>query len=122
MKYTLSLVGAGEVRCIPQLTSGGHKQTESRAGSRKSSGQLCPRGTTSRPNFTLELARPGFGPSAEPPRPNPRAAALCRLQIARRCPAMYAATCLPHGFGTRALAAQLSVRSVRRSQRVSRVR
>jgi hypothetical protein len=28
-----------------------------------------------RPNFTLKLPRPGFGPAAEPPRPNPRVTA-----------------------------------------------
>jgi hypothetical protein len=47
------------------------------------------------PNFTLKPARPGFGPAAEPPGPNTRASASCWLQVACRCPAVYAATIMP---------------------------
>jgi hypothetical protein len=64
-----------------------------------------------RPNSTQKLARPGFGPAAEPPRAAPawrrHAACIARLtcrQAARRV-----------GFGIWALAAQLSAFTVRRA-------
>jgi hypothetical protein len=63
------------------------------------------------PNFTLKLVRPGFGPPAEPARR--RCDGVTAVALATRC-------CTRHarqpprrsGFGTRTLAAQLSVRSV----------
>jgi hypothetical protein len=65
------------------------------------------------PNFTLKLVRPGFGPAAELPTLFASAAASRRLQLASRCFSLIAATGAPLCFGTWALAAQLSVRSVR---------
>jgi hypothetical protein len=47
------------------------------------------------PNSKLKLARPGFGPAAEPPGPNTSVAVSRRLQIVRRCPAVCAATAAP---------------------------
>jgi len=57
------------------------------------------------PNSPQKLARPGFGPAAEPPR---------RVKTARRRAACIARLTCVHaerrvGFGTWALAAQLSV-------------
>src|SRR5258705_351392 len=65
------------------------------------------------PNSTQKPARPGFGPAAEPPSAAPasrrHAACIARFkcgQAARRC-----------GFGTWALAAQLSAFAVGRTGR-----
>jgi hypothetical protein len=42
------------------------------------------------PNSKLKLARPGFGPAAEPPGPNSTSSASCWLQITLRRPAVCA--------------------------------
>jgi hypothetical protein len=70
------------------------------------------RGTSWPANFTLKPLRPGFGPAlkrldrTEPARRH----AGCRSRVAVK--RVYAATCMPQGFGTWALAAQLSVWAV----------
>ena len=67
------------------------------------------------PNLRLQLSPPGSGAAAEPPRPNTSVAASCRLQFARRRWQYARQPACRCDFGTRALAAQFSVRPVRRT-------
>jgi hypothetical protein len=69
-----------------------------------------------RPNFTMKLVRPGFGPPAEPAAIAQDASASRRLQALIACTRVLAATGVPRGLGTRALAAQLIVGSVGRTE------
>ena len=79
---------------------------------------LCDSLSGSRANFTLKLVRPGFGPAAELPTSVASAAASRRSQIATRfCERHTRQPPRRSGFGTWAPAAQLSVRSVRRTNR-----
>jgi hypothetical protein len=69
-------------------------------------------------NSTQKLARPGFGPAAEPP----CAAPASRRHAACVAPFKCGQAARRSGFGTRALAAQLSAFAVRRTPRVIRSR
>ena len=59
------------------------------------------------PKSTVKLVRPGFGPATELPTFSASATASRRLQFASRCFSLTAATVVPRGFGTWALAVQL---------------
>jgi hypothetical protein len=65
------------------------------------------------PNFTLKLVRPGFGPAAELPASSQARRRHGGLQFATRfCERHARQPPRRAGFGARAVAAQLSVRSV----------
>jgi len=77
----------------------------------RTSGRATPR-RTRRPNFSLKLLRPGFGPPPTPPRAAPasRRHGSCKLLPPSR--SLVAATAAPQRLRHVGPAAQLSVRSV----------